>query len=76
MFRGKRLITYVITNSKHAPAYIDIEPEFLVCLFVFVLCVMKLTGLVDREGGVDVWGGGPRRGCWGDGRRRRTVHNL
>ena len=54
MFRGKRLITYVITNTKHAPAYIDIEPEFLVCSFVFVLCVMKLTGLVDREGGVDV----------------------
>ena len=42
----------MITNSK--PAYVGAEPELLVHSFVFVLGVVTLTGLVDREGGVDV----------------------
>ena len=44
----------MITNSKYASAYVGVEPELLVRSFIFVLGVMTLTGLVDREGGVDV----------------------
>ena len=39
----------MITISKYASAYIDIEPEILVRSFVFVLGAMTLTGLLDRE---------------------------
>ena len=45
---------YVVTISKYASAYIDIEPEIFVRSFVFALGAMALTGLLDHEDGVDV----------------------
>ena len=44
----------MITNSKYASAYIDVEPELLVRSFLFVLGVMTLAALVSREVGVDI----------------------
>jgi len=45
----------MITNGKDAPAYINVEPDFLVCSLVLGgVVTWTRSGLVGREGGLDV----------------------